>query len=193
MFSRISLYFLFSVCISYGQNDRWYKKFLSTLNNQAGVTFTAQIMQKEFELSSESIAKIEIVNKTHFIIDMNQETIFISGDTIKTYNKLTKQLIIDKIINDDIGIFSLLTGNIENIVFKKSIVSNEKIKIIFKIPELGYDGQIDILKSGEPKRMNLSYAKDQYINILINNFQTGNLTMYKNFQPNPKEIINLHE
>jgi|GEM_PF-447621 len=193
MFSRISLYFLFSVCISYGQNDRWYKKFLSTLNNQAGVTFTAQIMQKEFELSSESIAKIEIVNKTHFIIDMNQETIFISGDTIKTYNKLTKQLIIDKIINDDIGIFSLLTGNIENIVFKKSIVLNEKIKIIFKIPELGYDGQIDILKSGEPKRMNLSYAKDQYINILINNFQTGNLTMYKNFQPNPKEIINLHE
>ena len=193
MFSRISLYFLFSVCISYGQNDRWYKKFLSTLNNQAGVTFTAQIMQKEFELSSESIAKIEIVNKTHFIIDMNQETIFISGDTIKTYNKLSKQLIIDKIINDDIGIFSLLTGNIENIVFNKSIISNEKIKIIFNIPELGYNGQIDILKSGEPKRMNLTYAKDQYINIVINNFQTGNLTMYENFQPNPKEIINLHE
>jgi hypothetical protein len=193
MFSRISLYFLFSVCISYSQNDRWYKKFLSTLNNQAGVTFTAQIMQKEFELSSESIAKIEIVNKTHFIIDMNQETIFISGDTIQTYNKLSNQLIIDKIINDDIGIFSLLTGNIENIVFNKSIISNEKIKIIFNIPELGYNGQIDILKSGEPKRMNLTYAKDQYINIVINNFQTGNLTMYENFQPNPKEIINLHE
>jgi len=193
MFSRISLYFLFSVCISYGQNDRWYKKFLSTLNNQAGVTFTAQIMQKEFELSSESIAKIEIVNKAHFIIDMNQETIFISGDTIQTYNKLSNQLIIDKIINDDIGIFSLLTGNIENIVFNKSIISNEKIKIIFNIPELGYNGQIDILKSGEPKRMNLTYAKDQYINIVINNFQTGNLTMYENFQPNPKEIINLHE
>ena len=193
MFSRISLYLLFSVCISYGQNDRWYKKFLSTLNNQAGVTFTAQIMQKEFELSSESIAKIEIVNKTHFIIDMNQETIFISGDTIQTYNKLSNQLIIDKIINDDIGIFSLLTGNIENIVFNKSIISNEKIKIIFNIPELGYNGQIDILKSGEPKRMNLTYAKDQYINIVINNFQTGNLTMYENFQPNPKEIINLHE
>jgi len=193
MLSRISLYLLFSVCICYGQSDRWYQKFLSTLNNKAGVTFTAQIMQKEFELSSESIAKIEIVNKKHFIIDMNQETIFISGDTIKTYNKLTKQLIIDKIINDDIGIFSLLTGNIENIVFKKSIVSNEKVKIIFKIRELGYDGQIDILKSGEPKQMNLSYAKDQYINILINNFQTGNLTMYENFQPNPKEIINLHE
>ena len=193
MFSRISLYLLFSVCISYGQSNSWYQKFLSALNNKAGVTFTAQIMQKEFELSSESIAKIEIVNKKHFIIDMNQETIFISGDTIKTYNKLTKQLIIDKIINDDIGIFSLLTGNIENIVFNKSIVSNEKIKIIFMIPELGYDGQIDILKSGEPKQMNLSYAKDQYINILINNFQTGNLTMYENFQPNPKEIINLHE
>ena len=193
MFSRISLYLLFSVCISYGQSNSWYQKFLSALNNKAGVTFTAQIMQQEFELSSESIAKIEFVNKTHFIIDMNQETIFISGDTIKTYNKLTKQLIIDKIINDDIGIFSLLTGNIENIVFNKSIVSNEKIKIIFMIPELGYDGQIDILKSGEPKQMNLSYAKDQYINILINNFQTGNLTMYENFQPNPKEIINLHE
>ena len=193
MFSRISLYFLFSVSISYGQNDRWYKKFLSTLNNQAGVTFTAQIMQKEFELSSESIAKIEIINKAHFIIDMNQETIFISGDTIQTYNKLSNQLIIDKIINDDIGVFSLLTGNIENIVFNKSIISNEKIKIIFNIPELGYNGQIDILKSGEPKRMNLTYAKDQYINIVINNFQTGNLTMYENFQPNPKEIINLHE
>ena len=109
------------------------------------------------------------------------------------YNKLTDQLVIDRIINDDFGILSLLTGNLNDVSFNKSILSKDRVKIIYSIPEFNYDGYIDILKSGEPKKMNIVYAKNQFIDIKITNFRFGGLSINTAIRPKPKEIINLYE
>ena len=131
MFSKIPLYILIAISTIFGQSEIWYQNFLSTLHNDSGVRFTAKITQKEFEFNTESEANIEIIDSSHIIFDLDQETIFISGDTIQTYNKLTDQLIIDRIINDDFGILSLLTGNLNNVSFNKSILSKDRVKIIY--------------------------------------------------------------
>ena len=193
MLSKIPLYILIAISSISGQSEIWYQKFLSTLRNDSGVRFTAQIIQKEFEFNTESKANIEIIDSSHIIFDLDQETIFISGDTIQTYNKLTDQLIIDRIINDDFGILSLLTGNLNDVSFNKSILSKDRVKIIYSIPEFNYDGYIDILKSGEPKKMNIVYAKNQFIDIKITNFKVGGLKIDTAFLYRSKEIINLYE
>ena len=193
MFSKIPLYILIAISTIFGQSEIWYEKFLSTLRNDSGVRFTAQITQKECEFNTESEANIEIIDSSHIIFDLDQETIFISGDTIQTYNKLTDQLIIDRIINDDFGILSLLTGNLNDVSFDKSILSKDRVKIIYSIPEFNYNGYIDILKSGEPKKMNIVYAKNQFIDIKITNFRFGGLNINTAIRPKPKEIINLYE
>tara|TARA_B100001250_G_scaffold408533_1_gene431111 strand:- start:521 stop:1102 length:582 start_codon:yes stop_codon:yes gene_type:complete len=193
MLPKKQLFILITISSVFGQSEIWYQKFLSSLYNDSGVRFTAQITQKELEFSTESKANIEIIDSSHIIFDLDQETIFISGDTIQTYNKLTNQLIIDRIINNDFGLLSLLTGNLKDISFNKSILSKNRVKIIYSIPDFSYDGYIDILKSGEPKKMNIVYAKNQFIDIKITNFKVGGLKIDTAFRYRSKEIINLYE
>ncbi len=86
-----------------------------------------------------------------------------------------------------------MTGNLNDVSFDKSILSKDRVKIIYSIPEFNYNGYIDILKSGEPKKMNIVYAKNQFIDIKITNFRFGGLNINTAIRPKPKEIINLYE
>ena len=192
MFLKVFTLSLFSLLILEGEN-KWYSKFLETMYEDKGVRFNASIDQKQFDLSSEVLAYVEVVDSRRLLIEIDQETIVLSGDTIKTYNKETSQLIIDKLIDNDVGIFSLLSGNMREVNITKAESINNIIRINFSLLSQGYNGFIDILKSGEPKRMRLSYSNDQFIDITITNFEIGNIYKYYGFNPNPKEIINLYE
>ena len=104
-------FFLF-LLFSFPQNedkDFWYSKFLAAMYSQSGVSFNAMIDQKQFDLNSSISAYVEVIDSLHLLIEIDQETIVLSGDTIQTYNKKTNQLIIDKLIDKDVGIFSLLS------------------------------------------------------------------------------------
>lgn len=183
---------LFPLFILEGEN-KWYSKFLETMYKDKGVSFNASIDQKQYDLSSEVLAYVEVVDSRHLLIEIDQETIVLSGDTIQTYNKETSQLIIDKLIDNDVSIFSLLSGNMREVNITKTESINNIIRINFSLLSQGYNGFIDILKSGEPKRMRLSYSNDQFIDIIITNFEIGNISKYNGFNPYPKEIINLYE
>ena len=192
MFLKVFTLSLFSFLILEGEN-KWYSKFLETMYEDKGVRFNASIDQKQYDLSSEVLAYVEVVDSRRLLIEIDQETIVLSGDTIKTYNKETSQLIIDKLIDNDVGIFSLLSGNMREVNITKAEPINNTIRINFSLLSQGYNGFIDILKSGEPKRMRLSYSNDQFIDITITNFEIGNISKYYGFNPNPKETINLYE
>lgn len=192
MFLKVFTLSLFSLLILEGEN-KWYSKFLETMYEDKGVRFNASIDQKQYDLSSEVLAYVEVVDSRRLLIEIDQETIVLSGDTIKTYNKETSQLIIDKLIDNDVGIFSLLSGNMREVNITKAESINNIIRINFSLLSQGYNGFIDILKSGEPKRMRLSYSNDQFIDITITNFEIGNIYKYYGFNPNPKETINLYE
>jgi len=175
-----------------GEN-KWYTKFLETMHKDIGVSFNASIDQKQYDLSSEVLAYVEVIDFRRLLIEIDQETIVLSGDTIQTYNKKTSQLIIDKLIENDFGIFSLLSGNMREVNITNAESINNIIRINFSLLSQGYNGFIDILKSGEPKRMRLSYSNDQFIDITITNFEIGNISKYNGFNPKPKETINLYE
>ena len=53
-------------------------------------------------------------------IDMEKEAIIVIGDTIKTFNKITKQLIIDKIISSEFGLFTLIRGQYKSFLFNQN-------------------------------------------------------------------------
>ncbi len=159
----------------------------------SGVSFNAIINQKQFDMNSKISAYVEVVDSLHLLIEINKETIILRGDTIQTYNKETNQLIIDRLIDSDIGIFSLLSGNLREINIIKTIPFKNTIQINFSIPSMNYKGFVEILKSGEPKRMRLAFSNDQYIDISIKDFKEGRLFKFNRFNPSPTEIINLYE
>jgi len=175
------------------EKNKWYSKFLDAMYVESGVSFNAYIDQKQYELNSEILAYVEVVDSNHLLIEIDQETILLSGDTIQTYNNKTNQLVIDRLIDDDIGVFSLLSGNLREVNILKTTIFKNIVRINFSLPSLDYKGFIEILKSGEPKRMRLSYSSDQFIDITITGFRTGELSKFGSFNPSPREIINLYE
>ena len=188
-------FFLF-LLFSFPQNedkDFWYSKFLAAMYSHSGVSFNALIDQKQFDLNSSISAYVEVIDSLHLLIEIDEETIILSGDTIQTYNKKTNQLIIDKLIDNDVGIFSLLSGNMRQVEIINAILHENSIQINFSFFSTGYNGFIEILKSGNPKRMQLKFSRDQYIDIKINNFKIGEFQKYSSFNPSPKETINLYE
>ena len=96
-------------------------------------------------------------------------------------------------IESDVGIFSLLSGNLREININKTTFIKNTIQINFSIPSLNYQGLLEILKSGKPKRMRLTFSKDQFIDIAIRDFKKGGLSKFNKFNPSPIEIINLYE
>ena len=140
-----------------------------------------------------SLITVAKSNSKNLLIEINHETIVLKGDTIQTYNKRTNQLVIDRLIDGDIGIFSLLSGNLNNVDIIRSVSSKNTVKIIFSLPIQRYNGFVEILKTGEPKRMKLSFSDNQYLDIAIDEFKTGSLSKFNNFKPSPKETIDLYE
>jgi hypothetical protein len=192
MILKIFIYFLFLFSSNLDKN-KWYSKFLEAMYTPSGVSFNAIINQKQFDMNSKISAYVEIVDSLHLLIEIDKETIILRGDTIQTYNIETNQLIIDRLIDSDIGIFSLLSGNLREININKTISFKNTIQINFSIPSMDYKGFVEILKSGKPKRMRLAFSKDQYIDIAIKDFKEGELFKFNLFNPNPTEIINLYE
>ena len=190
MILKIFIFFLFSFS---SNENKWYSKFLEAMYTPSGVSFNALIDQRQFDINSKISAYVEVVDSLHLLIEIDQETIILKGDTIKTYNKKTNQLIIDKLIDADVGIFSLLSGNLRGVDIYNSTLLKNIIQINFSLPSLDYNGFIEILKSGKPKRMRLAFSSDQYIEILIKDFKEGGLSKFNGFNPNPSEIINLYE
>jgi len=190
MILKIFIFFLFS---SSSNENKWYSKFLDTIYTPSGVSFNAFIDQRQFDMNSKISAYVEVVDSLHLLIEIDQETIILRGDTIQTYNKKTNQLIIDRLIDTDVGIFSLLSGNLRDVDIYKPTLLKNTIQINFSLPSFDYNGFIEILKSGEPKRMRLAFSGDQYIDISIKDFKEGGLSKFNGFNPNPKEIINLYE
>ena len=185
--------FLVPLFISEKDDDKWYLKFLEAMYADPGVRFNAVINQKQFDLDSKILAYVEVVNSKNLLIEIDNETIVLKGDTIQTYNKRTNQLVIDRLIDGDIGIFSLLSGNLNNVDIIRSVLNKNTVKIIFSLPIQRYNGFVEILKTGEPKRMKLSFSDNQYVDITIDEFTTGSLSKFNNFKPSPKETIDLYE
>ena len=192
MILKIFIFFLFSFSSNEDKN-KWYSKFLEAMYAPSGVSFNAIIDQKQFDINSKISAYVEVVDSLHLLIEIDKETIILRGDTIQTYNKKTNQLIIDRLIEGDVGIFSLLSGNLREININKTTSLKNTIQINFSIPSLNYQGYLEILKSGGPKRMRLTFSNDQFINITIRDFKKGALSKFNKFNPSPIEIINLYE
>ena len=171
----------------------WLNKLKSTLHQPSGVQFLIDIEQKEFDKISTVTAQVKMRDTTEMLIIMDNETILISGDTIRTYNKATKQLIIDKIISEEFGLFTLIRGVMDPSYLVKSDIFKDKVLLRFNIDEYGYSGSIGVLKNGIPTTMSLSYAHNQVIDIDVKNFKVG--VKKSDFLNLPKvhEIINLYE
>ena len=192
MFRIIILYTLIisGVCT---QSKVWYDKFIKYIDQPDGVSVSVIIHEKQFELSNIDRGVIEIKSNNEYILDLPNETVYVKGDIIKTWNKIENQLIIDRKVKGNITIFDLFDKDFKGLKLGKSIIQNDLIILDFDIPKMGYGGRLSMLRTGEPKEIKIAYGPDQSVSLEINKFTIGGLNLYNNFNPVNPEVIDLRE
>ena len=175
------------------QSKQWEKMFINKMNHKDGISINVIIDQLQFDAKSFDSGTIEIIDKDNYLLSFPNETIFVSQGTIKTWNKLNNQLIIDQLIEGDITIFDLLTGDFKEVSFEAPKKNRNFIIVDFNIEMMGYSGYIKTRDNGEPIELKVKYGPNQFLLLKVKSFAVGNLKLIKEFNPLNVEVIDLRE
>lgn len=189
----LSIFFILLSANINAQSKQWEKMFISKMNHKDGISINVIIDQLQFDAKSFDSGDIEIIDKDNYLLSFPNETIFVSQGTIKTWNKLNNQLIIDQLIEGDITIFDLLTGDFKEVSFEAPKKNRNFIIVDFNIEMMGYSGYIKTRDNGEPIELKVKYGPNQFLLLKVKSFAVGNLKLIKEFNPLNVEIIDLRE
>ena len=189
----LSIFFILLSANINAQSKQWEKMFISKMNHKDGISINVIIDQLQFDAKSFDSGDIEIIDKDNYLLSFPNETIFVSQGTIKTWNKLNNQLIIDQLIEGDITIFDLLTGDFKEVSFKAPKKNKNFIIVDFNIEMMGYSGYIKTRDNGEPIELKVKYGPNQFLLLTVKSFAVGNLKLINQFNPLNVEVIDLRE
>lgn len=189
----LSIFFILLSANINAQSKQWEKMFISKMNHKDGISINVIIDQLQFDAKSFNSGDIEIIDKDNYLLSFPNETIFVSQGTIKTWNKLNNQLIIDQLIEGDITIFDLLTGDFKEVSFEAPKKNRNFIIVDFNIEMMGYSGYIKTRDNGEPIELKVKYGPNQFLLLKVKSFAVGNLKLIKEFNPLNVEVIDLRE
>jgi|TARA_B110000438_G_scaffold65749_1_gene66272 hypothetical protein len=188
----LTFFILLSVGIQ-AQPKQWEEIFINAMNHEDGISINVSIEQLQFDEKSSNSGIIEIIDKDNYILSFSNETIFVSKGIIKTWNKVNNQLIIDKLIEGDITIFDLLTGDFKDVSFDIPKKIRNLTVVNFNIEMMGYSGYIKTKENGQPVELKVKYGPNQFLLLTVTNYILGNLKLIKQFNPLNAEIIDLRE
>ena len=171
-----------------------YNNFVKELVNSNGTTLEIEIIINQFENSTSSLAEVSIQNEKKFSLSSNEEFIFFIDDTIKTWDKNQRKLIIEDRIEGDLNFFDIFFGKKKNIKFTSLKEDNKKTELSFIIPSLNYYGGI-VFDSIDNKILSLKiiYDTNNYIKINFISFRKKMFKMPEVINKLNYEVIDLRE
>ncbi len=135
------------------------------------------------------------IDSTDYLIESKEQDIFFSGNNIKTFNKNTKQLIIDERLPEDRDFFSILTGDISGISITNKRNEKGLITFSFEMKDFGMKGTISVTSGNwHFENLYVDYDKDNWINLQIYSWQIlRGSYIFSEFGKDAMEVIDLRE
>ena len=171
-----------------------YNNFVKELVNSNGTTLKIEIIINQFENSTSSLAEVSIQNEKKFSLSSSEEFIFFIDDTIKTWDKNQKKLIIEDRIEGDLNFFDIFFGKKKNIKFTSTKSFSENTELSFTIPSLDYSGAI-VFDSIDNKVLSLKiiYDTNNYIKINVFSYRNKIFKIPEYLDKLDYEVIDLRE
>ena len=135
------------------------------------------------------------IDSTDYLIESKEQDIFFSGNNIKTFNKNTKQLIIDERLPEDRDFFSFLTGDISGVSISNKRNEKGLITFSFEMKDFGMKGTISVTSGNwHFENLYVVYDKDNWINLQLDSWQIlRGSYVFSEFGKDAMEVINLRE
>ncbi len=155
------------------------------------------IMLTQFQYGEwyNSSISISFIDTTSYFVTSNDQDIFVSGNQIKTWNKKSNQLIIDRRLEEEEDIFTLLAGNLNGVSLQDKRNENGFTSFGFLIQDFGLKGSLKVDQSNwHLRQIKIEYDDDNWVQLDVESWQilTGNVSFYE-FGKNAEEIIDLNE
>ena len=171
-----------------------YSNFVKELVNSNGTTLKIEIIINQFENSTSSLADVNIQSENKFSLSSSEEFIFFIDDTIKTWDKNQRKLIIENRIEGDLNFFDIFFGKKKNIKFTSTKSFNENTELSFIIPSLGYSGAINFDSiDNKVSSLKIIYDTNNYIKINVISFRKKIFKMPEDLNKLDYEVIDLRE
>ena len=135
------------------------------------------------------------IDSTDYLIESKEQDIFVSGNNIKTFNKNTKQLIIDERLPEDRDFFSILTGDISGVSISNKRNEKGLITFSFEMKDFGMKGTISVTSGNwHFENLYIVYDKDNWINLQLDSWQIlRGSYIFSEFGIDAMEVIDLRE
>ena len=135
------------------------------------------------------------IDSTDYLIESREQDIFVSGNNIKTFNKNTKQLIIDERLPEDRDFFSILTGDISGVSISNKRNEKGLITFSFEMKDFGMKGTISVTSGNwHFENLYVVYDKDNWINLQLDSWQIlRGSYIFSEFGKDAMEVIDLRE
>ena len=135
------------------------------------------------------------IDSTDYLIESKEQDIFVSGNNIKTFNKNTKQLIIDERLPEDRDFFSILTGDISGVSISNKRNEKGLITFSFEMKDFGMKGTISVTSGNwHFENLYVVYDKDYWINLQLDSWQIlRGSYIFSEFGKDAMEVIDLRE
>ena len=135
------------------------------------------------------------IDSTDYLIESKEQDIFVSGNNIKTFNKNTKQLIIDERLPEDRDFFSILTGDISGISITNKRNEKGLITFSFEMKDFGMKGTISVTSGNwHFENLYVVYDKDNWINLQLDSWQIlRGSYIFSEFGKDAMGVIDLRE
>tara|TARA_B100000949_G_C14231975_1_gene429373 strand:- start:307 stop:894 length:588 start_codon:yes stop_codon:yes gene_type:complete len=135
------------------------------------------------------------IDSTDYLIESKEQDIFFSGNNIKTFNKNTKQLIIDERLPEDRDFFSFLTGDISGVSISNKRNEKGLITFSFEMKDFGMKGTISVTSGNwHFENLYVVYDKDNWINLQLDSWQIlRGSYIFSEFGKDAMEVIDLRE
>ena len=135
------------------------------------------------------------IDSTDYLIESKDQDIFVSGNNIKTFNKNTKQLIIDERLPEDRDFFSILTGDISGVSISNKRNEKGLITFSFEMKDFGMKGTISVTSGNwHFENLYVVYDKDNWINLQLDSWQIlRGSYIFSEFGKDAMEVIDLRE
>ncbi|MAO86899.1 MAG: hypothetical protein CMF86_02185 [Candidatus Marinimicrobia bacterium] len=135
------------------------------------------------------------IDSTDYLIESKEQDIFFSGNNIKTFNKNTKQLIIDERLPEDRDFFSILTGDISGVSISNKRNEKGLITFSFEMKDFGMKGTISVTSGNwHFENLYVVYDKDNWINLQLDSWQIlRGSYIFSEFGKDAMEVIDLRE
>ena len=171
-----------------------YNNFVKELVNSNGTALEIEIIINQFENLTSSLAEVSIQNEKKFSLSSSEEFIFFIDDTIKTWDKSQRKLIIEDRIEGDLNFFDIFFGKKKKIKFTSSKSFSENTELRFTIPSLDYSGAIvfDSIDN-QVSSLKIIYDTNNYIKINVISLRKKIFKMPEYLDNLDYEVIDLRE